>query len=182
MVAPRPARADGQGTEQPNGETVPAVSVKARNTPYGDYTNDQGNFRFTLRAPLPATLVFSSVGYATKEITVSSAGAIEVSLDPASILGTEVVVSASRNIQRKIESPVTIERIDNKDVMNSPQPSYFSILQGLKGVDITTSSLTFTTITTRGFNTSGNTNFTQVVDGMDNQALASTSPSGLPSA
>jgi hypothetical protein len=40
----------------------------------------------------------------------------------------------------------------------------------LKGVDITTSSLTFVTPTTRGFNSSGNYRFNQLVDGMDNQA------------
>ncbi|WP_431209709.1 TonB-dependent receptor plug domain-containing protein [Puia sp. P3] len=40
----------------------------------------------------------------------------------------------------------------------------------LKGVDVTSSSLTFTSITTRGFNGSGNARFNQYVDGMDNQA------------
>lgn len=160
------------------GEGVPAVSVKAKNTPNGDYTNNQGNFRFHTRAPLPLTLVFSSLGFATQEVTVTSSGAVQVKLVPASVLGAEVVVSASRNVQRKIESPVTIERIDNKDIINSAQPSYYSMLQGLKGVDVTTSSLTFTTVTTRGFNTSGNTNFTQVADGMDNQAPGLNFPLG----
>ena len=37
-------------------------------------------------------------------------------------------------------------------------------------MDVTTSSLTFKTPTTRGFNSSGNTRFNQLVDGMDNQA------------
>ncbi len=41
-----------------------------------------------------------------------------------------------------------------------------------------TSSLLFTTVTTRGFNTSGNTNFTQIVDGMDNQAPGLNFPIG----
>jgi hypothetical protein len=36
----------------------------------------------------------------------------------------------------------------------------------------------FTSITTRGFNTSGNTNFTQIVDGMDNQAPGLNFPLG----
>ncbi|WP_119080579.1 TonB-dependent receptor [Chitinophaga alhagiae] len=160
------------------GEGVPAVSVKAKNTPNGDYTNNQGNFRFHTRAALPLTLVFSSLGFATQEVVVTGPGAVQVKLAPASVLGAEVVVSASRNVQRKIESPVTIERIDNKDIVNSAQPSYYSMLQGLKGVDVTTSSLTFTTVTTRGFNTSGNTNFTQVVDGMDNQAPGLNFPLG----
>lgn len=160
------------------GEAVPAVSIKAKNTPYGDYTNDQGNFRFTLHAALPVTLVVSSIGYASKEIEVTATGPLNITLAPASILGNEVVVSASRQLQRKIESPVTIERIDNKDIINSAQTNYYNMLQGLKGVDITTSSLTFTTVTTRGFNTSGNTNFTQIVDGMDNQAPGLNFPLG----
>ncbi len=40
----------------------------------------------------------------------------------------------------------------------------------LKGVDLTTSSLTFKTISTRGFNGSGSARVNQIVDGMDNQA------------
>ena len=40
----------------------------------------------------------------------------------------------------------------------------------LKGVDVVTSSLTFSTPSTRGFNGSGNLRVNQIVDGMDNQA------------
>ncbi|PSL46268.1 TonB-dependent receptor-like protein [Chitinophaga niastensis] len=159
-------------------EVVPAVSVTMKEAPNGDYTNDQGNFKFSTRKKYPITLILSSVGFETKEIIISVTGSQRVELSPASILGKEVVVSASRFVQKKIESPVTIERISTKDIINSPQPSYYNMLQGLKGVDITTSSLLFTTITTRGFNTSGNTNFTQIVDGMDNQAPGLNFPLG----
>lgn len=159
-------------------EVIPAVSVSMREAPNGDYTNDQGNFRFSTRKSYPIVLIFSSVGYETKEITVSGPGAQRIELTPVSVLGKEVVVSASLFVQKKIESPVTIERISTKDIINSPQPSYYNILQGLKGVDVTTSSMLFTTVTTRGFNTSGNTNFTQIVDGMDNQAPGLNFPLG----
>ncbi|NIG54167.1 TonB-dependent receptor [Chitinophaga sp. Cy-1792] len=151
-------------------EAVPVVSVTVKGSPNGDYTNDQGNFRFTTHHEYPMTLVFSCVGFESQTLDVKGPGNVQIILVPTSILGKEVVVNASRSIQKKIESPVTIERISNRDVINSPQPGYYNMLQGLKGVDITTSSLTFTTVTTRGFNTSGNTNFTQIVDGMDNQA------------
>uniref|UniRef100_UPI0034E95F1C TonB-dependent receptor plug domain-containing protein n=1 Tax=Enterococcus faecium TaxID=1352 RepID=UPI0034E95F1C len=40
----------------------------------------------------------------------------------------------------------------------------------LKGVDVVNASLTFTSVGTRGFNSSGNTRLNQIVDGMDNQA------------
>jgi len=151
-------------------EAIPAVSVRTTDGNAGDYSNGQGNFRFTVRSKFPLQLTFSCVGFETLTMNVNSAAAIQVELAPASVLGKEVVVNASRNVQKKIESPVTIESIGNREIINSPQPSYYNMLQGLKGVDVTTSSLTFTTVTTRGFNTSGNTNFTQVVDGMDNQA------------
>ena len=39
-----------------------------------------------------------------------------------------------------------------------------------KGIDITTSSMTFKTISTRGFNGSGSSRVNQIVEGMDNQA------------
>ncbi|WP_158563174.1 carboxypeptidase-like regulatory domain-containing protein [Chitinophaga silvatica] len=159
-------------------EVVPAVSILIKDTQLGDYTNDQGNFRLTIRKGFPVTIICSSLGFETKEIVITGPGPQRIELLPVSVLGKEVVVSASRFVQKKIESPVTIERIGTKDIINSPQPNYYNMIQGLKGVDVTTSSMMFTTITTRGFNTSGNTNFTQIVDGMDNQAPGLNFPIG----
>ncbi|MBS1563509.1 MAG: Plug domain-containing protein, partial [Bacteroidetes bacterium] len=72
--------------------------------------------------------------------------------------------------ERILESPVTIERVNSAAIRNSANPSYYEIIKNLKGVDVTTASLTFTSVTTRGFNSSGNLRFNQFVDGMDNQA------------
>jgi hypothetical protein len=158
---------------------VPVVSVILKGSSDGDFTNDHGSFKFNTSKKFPLTLVFSSIGYEAQEMVVNGGqSSINVELNPASTLGQEVVVSASRSTMKKLESPVTIERIGNKDIINSPQINYYDMLQGLKGVDVTVSSLGFTTVTTRGFNTSGNTNFTQVVDGMDNQAPGLNFPLG----
>ena len=158
---------------------VPVVSVIVKETSDGDFTNDNGNFKLTTSKTFPVTIVFSSIGFESQEIVINSAqNPVNVELKPASSLGQEVVVSASRSTMKKLESPVTIERIGNKDIINSPQINYYDMLQGLKGVDVTVSSIGFTTVTTRGFNTSGNTNFTQVVDGMDNQAPGLNFPLG----
>lgn len=160
-------------------EPIPAVSISVRNTPEGDYTNDRGKFSFTVSKVLPVTIVVSSVGYGTREVLVTDLQTpLIVELEPTSSLGDAVVVSASRTIQKKLSSPVTIEQISNKDIINSPQLNYLDMVQGLKGVDVTVSSLGFTSVTTRGFNTSGNTNFTQIVDGMDNQAPGLNFPLG----
>src|SRR6476661_3545839 len=78
------------------GEGIPSVSVTVKGGTRGSYTD--GNGKFELKVPtLPVTLVFSSIGFDSKEVVVdNSSTSISVSLDPASSLGQEVVVSATR--------------------------------------------------------------------------------------
>lgn len=154
-----------------NGDAVPAVSVTVKGSSAGTFTNEKGDFKLTTADKLPLTLVISSIGFETKEVAVSSlAGPVQVDFIPASSLGSEVVVSASRVPQRILESPVSIERISAANIRNAPAASYYDVLSSLKGVDVVTSSLTFKTPSTRGFIASGNTRLNQLVDGMDNQA------------
>jgi outer membrane receptor protein involved in Fe transport len=151
-------------------EKISAVSVTVKGTNVGTYTDDKGNFSLTVKS-VPVTLVFSSVGYDAIEKLVSAAETgMSVTLKPSSALGQEVVVSASRVQEKILESPVSIERVNAAALRNSAAANYYDIIKSLKGVDFTTSSLTFVTPTTRGFNSSGNTRFNQLVDGMDNQA------------
>lgn len=153
------------------GDDVPAVSVTVKGSGSGTYTNDKGNFTLSTDAVLPITLVISSIGYELKEVPVSNASSfVNVSLNPASTLGQEVVVAATRTPSRILESPVTIERISAANIRNSPAVSYYDMIGKLKGVDVVTSSLTFTSPSTRGFNGSGSVRVNQIVDGMDNQA------------
>ncbi|HTE12425.1 MAG TPA: TonB-dependent receptor [Chitinophagaceae bacterium] len=154
-----------------NKDAVPAVSVTVKGSPAGTFTNEKGDFKLTTVEKLPLTLIISSIGFETKEVTVSNLSTpVQVDFAPTSSLGTEVVVSASRVPQRILESPVSIERISAANIRNAPAVSYYDVLSNLKGVDVTTSSLTFKTPSTRGFNASGNTRLNQLVDGMDNQA------------
>jgi outer membrane receptor protein involved in Fe transport len=152
-------------------EPVPFVTVAIKGTGSGTFTNEKGAFKLTTSRTYPLTLQFSSVGFVPKEVPVSGGGtAIDVDLTPGSDLGSEVVVSASRVPERILESPVSIERMNVGAVRASAAPNYYDGIANLKGVDLTTSSLTFRTISTRGFNGSGNLRFNQLVDGMDNQA------------
>src|SRR6188474_715093 len=152
-------------------EGVPAVSVVIKGSSSGTYTDDKGAFSISTSTKLPLTLVFTSVGFESKEVEVSSASsALEIDLVSVSTLGQEVVVAAVRSQQRILEAPVTIERLGGSALRNAAAPNYYEALANLKGVDVHTASLTFRTITTRGFVSSGNTRFNQLIDGMDNQA------------
>ncbi len=77
---------------------------------------------------------------------------------------------ATRTATEVLKSPVTIERMSSASLKASAAPSVYEALTNLKGVDVHTASLTFRTVTTRGFVSSGNTRLNQLVDGMDNQA------------
>jgi len=160
----------GTVTNNSNAESVSAVSVILKGTSEGTFTDPRGNFRLTTSKPFPVTLVFSSVGFTTKEVEVTSSEPLAVALEPSSIIGEEVVIAATRTATRVMESPVSIERISSSAIQASPASSYYDMIAQMKGVDFTTSSLTFKTPSTRGFNFSGNTRLNQLVDGMDNQA------------
>jgi hypothetical protein len=121
-------------------EGVPAVSVVVKGSSSGTYTDDKGNFSISTK--LPATLVFSSVGFEAKEVNVTDGSAlVEVDFVSVSTLGQEVVVAANRTPQRIIDAPVTIERLSSSALRNAAVPNYYEALANLKGVDMHTASL-----------------------------------------
>jgi outer membrane receptor for ferrienterochelin and colicin len=168
----------GNIRNQSTKESVPAVSVTVKGSQEGAFTDDRGNFKFTALHKFPIILQVSSIGFETQEITIANANFVQVEVKPSSSLGQEIVISASRVAQRILESPVSIERVNAANIRSAPATSYYDILTNLKGVDVTTASLTFKTPSTRGFNTSGNERFNQIVDGMDNQAPGLNFPVG----
>jgi len=162
-----------------NKDVVPAVSITVKGTSEGTYTDEKGNFRLVTTQKPPLTLVISAISFETQEVTVNNASdLVQVDFVPGATLGTEVVVSATRLPQRIIESPVSIERVGLNQIRVAPAATYYDVLFNVKGVDLTTSSLTFRTVGTRGFNGSGNVRFNQIMDGMDNQAPGLNFPVG----
>lgn len=150
---------------------MPGVSVSVKGTSTGAVTNNDGEFTVRTTHSLPLTLVFSYVGFSTQEVTVTDASsAVNVQLSTTEIMGQEVVVSASRTAQSILESPVSIEKLDNRAIKASPAPTFYDALANMKGVELSTQSLTFKSVNTRGFNSNGNTRVLQLIDGMDNQA------------
>lgn len=163
----------GNVTNSKSKEVVSAVSVTIKGSTLGTFSDDKGNFKITSTQKLPFTLVFSSVGFAEKEVAVTSNNqTVNVSMDTKFTMGDEVVVAASRTAEKIVESPVSIERMSLNQIRNAAAPNYYDAILNLKGVDMTTSSINFRTISTRGFNGSGSLRVNQLVDGMDNQAPA----------
>ncbi len=161
----------GSVVEDTTGESLPGVNIRVKGKVIGTITEPDGTFSLEINDSAPVTLVFSYVGYIAQEIEInqSKVTGLEVRLEE-SILGQEVVVSASRVQENILTSPVSIEKLDILDIQNTPAPSFYEGLASLKGVDFSTQSLTFKSINTRGFGANGNTRFVQLIDGIDNQA------------
>jgi outer membrane receptor protein involved in Fe transport len=152
-------------------EAVPAATVLLKGGTAGTFSDSHGNFKIAVNHAFPFTLIISSIGYETREILIESASpTIEIDLKPTSVIGTEVVVSATRSQIRSLESPVSIERMSAAAIREVPAANFYDAIGNLKGVDVVTSSIMFKTMGTRGFNGSGNLRMNQLVDGMDNQA------------
>jgi iron complex outermembrane recepter protein len=162
-------------------DTAPlaGVSVNIKGSVTGTTTNSEGSFVLRTKQKLPFVLVFTSVGFAPQEVVITSLGSkLQVALATQTVLGNEVVVTASRVAENILKSPVAIEKLDIRAIRESPSPGFYDALENVKGVQMTTSSLTFKIPNTRGFNIPNNFRFMQLVDGIDMQAATLGVPLG----
>ena len=155
------------------GGPLPGANIKVSRKAVGTSTDFDGKFTLRVTDNPPFTLEISLIGYQTEKVEITQNNqVVEVSLSENATSLDEVVVSASRTPERIMESPVTVERMDIREIRNTSSPSFFDGLENLKGVDINANSLTFKSVNTRGFATFANTRFMQLVDGMDNSSPA----------
>lgn len=170
----------GTVTEAGTKETLVGVNIVVKGRVIGTVTDLRGNFNLRVSQAPPLTLVFSMVGFTTQEIEITEASVsnLQVAMQEQFMLGQEVVVSASRVEESILQSPVSIEKMDILAIRDTPADNYYKGIANLKGVDVTSSSINFQIINARGFNSTGNTRFVQLTDGMDTQAPALNFPIG----
>ncbi len=170
----------GTVTDADTKETLVGVNIIVKGKVIGTITDLAGKFTLNVAQQPPFILVFSMVGYSPKELEITEANTanLKVELGEQTMLGQEVVISASRVEESILQSPVSIEKMDILAIRDTPADTYYKAIANLKGVDVTSSSINFQIINARGFNSTGNTRFVQLTDGMDTQAPALNFPIG----
>lgn len=170
----------GTVTDGDTKETLVGVNIVVKGKVIGTITDLSGKFSLNVNQEPPFTLLFSMVGFQSKEVEITSANTngLAIELFEQTMLGQEVVISASRVEESILQSPVSIEKMDILSIRDTPADNYFKAIANLKGVDVTSSSINFQIINARGFNSTGNTRFVQLTDGMDTQAPALNFPIG----
>ncbi|MFM7218518.1 MAG: TonB-dependent receptor [Bacteroidota bacterium] len=157
--------------DQQTGETVIGAGVLQKGTTNGTVTDLDGKFSLPLQGSAPYTLVITYVGYEAQEITVSDPSkALSLRVKPKVQLIKDVEVTGSRISEKQKQAALTVESMDILAVKECPQLSFYQALGTLKGVDLTTASLGFTVINTRGFNSTSPVRSLQIIDGVDNQS------------
>src|SRR5699024_12571369 len=81
----------GTVTDAETGNTLPGVNVIIKGTTTGTSTDTEGAYELTVPS-LQDTLVFSFIGYQTKEVPINGRTSLDVTLQPRAIQGEEMVV------------------------------------------------------------------------------------------
>lgn len=122
-----------------NGMAVPGVNVTIPSINRGVQTNFDGEY--SIRASVGQKLVFSFVGYVTKEVTVGNSSQINVTLETSNEVLDEVLVTGYGGIQSKREVTGAISQVKGDEISDLVTPSFESQLAGrAAGVQVTTQS------------------------------------------
>jgi iron complex outermembrane recepter protein len=117
----------GTVTEANTNSPLPGVNVVVKGTTNGTITDFDGNFSITV-STFPTILVFSSIGYASQEVSLTSPQNVSVSLQEGESL-SEVVLVGNRTKPRTIlNSPVPIDNISVAELRNTGQPTVDKML------------------------------------------------------
>ncbi len=118
-----------------SGTGIPGVTVKIKNSRVGSMTANDGHF--TLRVPSSKSiLIFSSVGYVTKEIKVGSQTSFNVSLSRSNEVLSDIVMVGYLQ-QSKIKSSAAISKLNPEELVNTSNPNPVQAIQGkIAGVSV----------------------------------------------
>jgi TonB-linked SusC/RagA family outer membrane protein len=118
-----------------NDLSIPGASVLVKGTSTGVAADMDGNF--SISAPSDATLVFSFIGYASKEVEIGNQSQINVQLTPDMSDLDEVIVTGY-GTTRKSQLTGAISSVSSQEIAELPIVDARQALQGrATGVDVT---------------------------------------------
>ena len=159
----------GKVTDGENNASVPGATVQVKGTNKGVTTNSEGSY--TIEVPNEATLIFSSVGYSPREISVGNQSVINILLSPDAQALSEVVVTGYGS-QRKKDITGAVTVVGAKELTALPAASVTQMLQGrAAGVTVGNDNSPGggTMVRIRGFGSINNNSPLYVIDGVPTQ-------------
>lgn len=151
--------------------SVPGVSVKLKNSAVTTISNADGVYVIQVSDSKKGILVFSSVGYKTKEISINGQSTVNVKMEE-DISDLDEVVVVGYGTVKKVNLTGSVSSISGDDIAKRPVMRASAALQGLAaGVTVTQNSgqpgSDGGTIRIRGVGTLGNSSALVLVDGVE---------------
>jgi len=162
------AKVNGKVTDETN-QPLPGVSVKLKGTTIATVTDINGNFVLDVPATTDGALVFSFIGFTTKEVPLNGQQGINVQLQPASTNLNEVVV-IGYGTQKRVNVIGSVDQISSAAIEGKPSVNLTQALQGTSPnltIQQTSSEPgAYASINIRGVSTLGNNSPLVVIDGI----------------
>lgn len=160
----------GRILDEETKEPIVGAAVLIKGTSQGAATDLDGYFTINSDKNPPVTITVSYVGYEGKEFPVTSTSGLNFTIKSSSVSLGGVRVTDTRLTKKQQEEPLTVESMDIIGIKETPAANFYEGLGALKGVDVTSASLGFKVINTRGFNSTSPVRSLQIIDGVDNQS------------
>lgn len=112
----------------------------------------------------------------TVEVQAGAVAAVDATLGEVTAVGEEIVVTGLRAPEKRLDSPVNVEIVSEKDIQRAAGAGYLSALAGVKGLDFASAGIGDQRISARGFTTQFNSRMLTMLDGR----LAQLPGNGLP--
>jgi hypothetical protein len=120
-----------------SGNPLANVSVLVEGSTIGTATAKDGTYKLTVTKPSGNILVFSFVGFTTKEVTQTS-GTVDVKMEKSNE-ALEAVVVVGYGTQKRKDITGSVMSIDKKRLEDLPNTNFVQALEGaLPGVSVTT--------------------------------------------
>ncbi len=160
-----------QGTVMANdsGEPLVGANVVLVNTSLGSATDSEGRFEIQQVPPGQYTVKAIFIGYHNmiQEVRLNAGETVTVNfeLEPSTVMGEEIVVSASRRVEKLTEAPATIMVVNADEIARTTAFTYGEALVKAKGVDIYRTGIDGVGINARGFMTAYSYRMQLMADG-----------------
>jgi TonB-linked SusC/RagA family outer membrane protein len=111
-----------------SGQPIPGVTIKLKGTATQTLTNVNG--QFSVKANIGDVLVFSFIGYSTKEVTITSPAKLSVLLNEDAKQLSEVVVTALGIKKERKALGFSITEVKGDELTQAREPNVMNDLEG----------------------------------------------------
>jgi len=147
-----------------------SVKIKVVGANNGAISNEKGQFKINnVGVNYPISLTCILFGYTQIEVIVTNEkDSVYIRMNPENVKKLDVVNVRSMASEKEKVSALSIETMSLSEIKATPSLDFYEGLSHMKGVDLTSASIGFKVINTRGFNSTSPVRTLQLIDGVDN--------------